>query len=298
MKRNVFFSFLTVCMLALLGSCTKEYSIESGIVTLDAVGSLKDSIGDCMPATVTGTFYNGVTPGGDTAYVEVKVDVDSVGSYTITTDLQNGFMFADSGFFSTTGINIVRLKPIGTPILQKPTFFTVNFDTSICSFTVNVNDSTGTGLGGGGGTGGGNNSDSLGNWEFSTASGYFHGIVDTAVTGDTLGLTYLAIRGVTAGDSTLLVTVIFPGNTIVTGTYTTQGVLFSNAVFGFSDENDATIYFAVNDAGSASLMTINITSYNSTTRIVTGTFSGLANDMDGNAVVDISNGNFTATVLP
>src|SRR5207244_1654724 len=101
-----------------------------------------------------GTFYNGVTPGSDTAFVEIQVNVDSIGSYRIYTDLQDGFMFADSGFFSTSGINTIRLKPIGTPILNITTNFTVRFDTTACNFTVNVHDSTGTGLGGNPGGGG------------------------------------------------------------------------------------------------------------------------------------------------
>ncbi len=68
-------------------SCQKELSIEIHI----AKGTLKDSSGICFPNTVHGTFYNGITPGADTAYVEVKVNVRTTGSYAVFTDLQNGF---------------------------------------------------------------------------------------------------------------------------------------------------------------------------------------------------------------
>src|SRR3954463_15461616 len=156
--KNIFGGIIAIGFFFLFFSCQKEYSLEQETSVGVAKGSLKDSLGNCLPDSLHGTFYNGVTPGGDTAFVDIQVNVDSVGNYRIYTDLQNGFMFADSGFFNTTGITTVRLKPIGTPILNISTNFTVTFDTTACGFTVNVQDSTGTGLGGGGNSGGGTDS--------------------------------------------------------------------------------------------------------------------------------------------
>src|SRR5690242_9024782 len=121
MKKIFSFLFAICCVVTLFFSCQKDFSVEVGN-TLVGAGSLWDSVGNCLPDTVIGTFYNGVTPGSDTAYVEIQVNVTQTGSYNITTTLplQNGFEFADSGFFSNTGINIIRLKPIGTPILNTP----------------------------------------------------------------------------------------------------------------------------------------------------------------------------------
>src|SRR6516225_10773844 len=109
------FSYLCVaCLVLVLFSCQKEYSVDtySGV---NAQGSLWDSTGACLPETVHGTFYDGITPGADTAYVEVQVNVSQAGTYSITSDLQNGFQFFDSGFFSNTGLNVIHLKPIGIP---------------------------------------------------------------------------------------------------------------------------------------------------------------------------------------
>ena len=75
-------------------SCQKEFSRENHI----AKGTLKDVSGTCFPSTVHGKFYNGVTPDGNTTYVEVKVNVTKTGSYSIFTDIQNGLRFADSVF--------------------------------------------------------------------------------------------------------------------------------------------------------------------------------------------------------
>src|SRR6266498_381801 len=97
--------------------CAKEYSFENHI----AKGTLKDTSGICFVQIIHGTFYNGITPGSDTTYVEVKVNVTTTGSYSIFTDMQNGFRFSDSGVFKTAGINIIKLKPVGTPVTHMPT---------------------------------------------------------------------------------------------------------------------------------------------------------------------------------
>src|SRR6476620_992204 len=118
--KNILCGIIVTSCFFLFLSCQKEYSYEQKATIGEAKGSLKDSLGNCLPNSVHGTFYNGVNPGSDTAFVEIQVNVDSAGNYRIYTDLQNGFMFADSGFFNTTGIATVRLKPIGTPILNIP----------------------------------------------------------------------------------------------------------------------------------------------------------------------------------
>jgi len=148
MKRNTLVIAALLCGIFFCYSCNKELSLENSVSVFTAEGSLWDSSDNCLPDSVFGTFYTGIQPGADTAYVEIQVNVSVPGSYHISTDLQNGFMFSDSGFFAATGINKVQLKPIGTPILEKPTVFTVSFDSTVCNFAVHVEDSTGKGLGG------------------------------------------------------------------------------------------------------------------------------------------------------
>src|SRR5947207_2228860 len=99
--KNIIGGIIAIGCFFLLFSCQKEYSFEKEATVVGAKGSLKDSLGNCLPDSVHGTFYNGVTPGGDTAFVEIQVNVDSTGSYNISTDLQNGFMFKDSNYFVT-----------------------------------------------------------------------------------------------------------------------------------------------------------------------------------------------------
>jgi hypothetical protein len=298
MKRNTLFVLSLLCIVFFVYSCSKELSLENSISTTVAEGSLWDTAGSCLPDSVYGTYYTGVQPGADTAYIEIQVDVAVAGAYNISTDLQNGFMFSDSGFFAATGINTIQLKPIGTPILIQPTVFTVSFDSTTCFLAVNVLDSTGLGLGGtdtipipGDST---NLSDTA--WQFSVGAGYYHGQIDYAFVTDTLGLKFLTILGtdVPTGD-TVFSTGIFFTDTVGTGTFTTDLQATVSLTTIDQSSNYITIYEA--NAGTASLgiTTITITSYDAATGIITGSFSGTAKDVDGNAVT-ISNGSFKAKI--
>ena len=270
-------------------------SIENGNTkNIQSTGTLKDSAGNCYPDSVVGTFYNGVTPGPDTAYVLLQVNVKSTGSYSITTDMQNGFSFSDSGYFSTIGINTIKLKPEGRPILPIVTDFTVSYDTSVCMFSINVKDSTGTGIGGGGaGSGGDTTGIAVNSWAFESNSHIYSGPVTTAVFDTTIG-NLLSITGNIASgiDSLILINVTFPTTTIDTGTYITSST-GNNFLFATSMGN--TIFTADASTG-ASELEIHILNYDSGQKIVTGTFFGTANDNSGNPV-NITKGVFKAKHL-
>ena len=279
-------------------SCQKELSEENGNTNTPATGSLKDSTGACYTSTVSGTFYNGVTPGPDTCYVSVQVNVTAAGTYNISTDLQNGFKFADSGFFNTTGMQTILLKPIGTPILNIRTNFTYTFDTSACGFTIDVKDSTGTGLGGdgGGGGGGGIDPDSVANnsWKFtdSTGSATYTGIMPAGLTTfSTLVGNILFISGTSNdSDSVLVITLSLPNPVIETGTYST-GLLNS---FSFSSVSlGQTLYKA--DGTTTEVMNVELTGYDDATKVLKGKFSGQALDSLGNTV-NVRHGAFNTVV--
>ena len=299
---------LATCLCIAL-SCQKEY--QPGEVPL-AHGSLHDGSGNCLQQTITGTYYNGVKPGKDTAYVTLLVNVTVTGGYVIKTSTENGYYFADSGYFTNTGINTIKLKPYGVPASIKDDVFSVSFDTTMCHFTITVKDSTGTGLGGGS-----NNPTANGTWEFATDSGgYFHGNIlyadlkpdsvywNTIVPPSVTGGTVLRIQGPTpVGDTSYFIYVLFPGNVIIPGTYQTQFTgtdILGKALFAFAVFNaDNSIYDALPDR-SEPQTNVNITvNYDAATKIVSGTFSGTANDqaywMDDKKI-GIVNGKFSATL--
>lgn len=303
---KLFFHLVVICCVSFLFSCNKEFSVETGALT-QAQGSLWDSTGNCLPETVHGTFYNGVIAGSDTAYVAVEVNVTQTGSYNITSDMQNGFQFFDSGFFSQTGINTIHLKSQGAAILPTPTTFTISFDSTTCNFTVNVQDSTGTGLGDS--TGGDPDSTfGSGNWQFATdIGGSFQGTVVYVVSApDTIfqsGGTLFTMAGLTAsGDTAISIGIVFPGSVPEPGTYHTTIVgseTHPTAVFGFTfaSSGDA-IYDALYGQDAPSDVTVTVSSYDPSTKTVTGTFSGPASNETTTETTDtigIVNGTFTAT---
>jgi hypothetical protein len=103
-----------------------------------AQGSLQSVDGNCLPGTVHGTWYAGVSAGGDTNYVEIGVNVSRTGSYRISSNAQNGVVFSDSGRFTSTGLQTVRLKATGTFTVVGTAGFSITFDSSVCGFEVNV----------------------------------------------------------------------------------------------------------------------------------------------------------------
>lgn len=304
---KTFFYLIFACCITTFFSCEKELSEEHD-TAIQSEGSLWDSTGSCLPYTVYGTVYGGITPGSDTAYVEIQVDVTSTGSYKIESDLQDGFQYSDSGFFSNTGLNIVHLKPIGTPIIPGTFTFNINYDSTYCSFTINVQDSTGTGLGGHDTTG---TSDLDGSWQFTTGDGTFSGSFDTAfIETDTTiwgtGGKMLTLQGFKSPslDTVIELHLYLPTDTIQVGAYNTTDLPPNNSAFFALVDYDLNtgigtpIYQALPNDTAATIITFNITSYDSITHIVSGTFLGTAGDVNDDPIVNVVNGSFTATVSP
>ncbi len=288
----VLFFGLLACICLVFSTCQKELSIETN-VSLAAQGTLRDTTtGECMPDSVVGTYYDGVEPGRDTAFVLVNVTVTNAGTYNIYTNTVNGYYFSDSGFFTTPGINTIKLKPVGTPIIPGTNTFNVTFDTSICSFTVNVEDSTGKGIGV---IPNPNFSDTA--WKFTSATGSFKGPIDSAFTNDTtisgIPLHIMTLLGTTlaTGDTLVQISVGFTGGVITTGSFNTT----ATALFRFTDQVTGTVIYAADPTTGTVNTVINITSYDAATNIVTGTYSGTAQDSSGNPAT-ISGGTFKAKV--
>ncbi|MFT4154641.1 hypothetical protein [Parafilimonas sp.] len=292
MNKNFIYLLVVTCFL-LFFSCQKEYSYEEGSV-LAAEGSLLDSSGDCLPSTIYGTYYNGITPGSDTAYVEIEVNVTQTGSYNIQSDTLNGLSFSDSGYFSSTGINIVQLKPNGTPIIYTTSTYSYSFDSTTCSFSLTVQDSTGTGLGSDSTSADSTVSVGDDSWQFVANGQTFSGSIELAQSVAATSGNQLVIAGVMESggtDTAFGLTVQFTGTTVDTGSYVTSD---TGTIFSFTDATAGNIIYAANTTADP-VITIKLLSYDSSTNIVTGTFSGNAYDVDGNTV-PITDGQFSATL--
>jgi len=125
--------FVSVFFLA----CQKETSFEKG-TTKASVGSLSvDASGNCLGAAVSGT-YNKDTAIKASNYVDVSVKVDTIGTYTISSDTVNGYYFKATGSFTATGTQTVRLIGGGKPLTTGTNIFTVTYNGTVCEFTVIV----------------------------------------------------------------------------------------------------------------------------------------------------------------
>jgi len=283
MNRNLIYSLVFLLLSVSFFSCSKEYSSETGAFTT-AKGTLHDNSGNCYPSTVIGNYYTGVTL-NDSNYLELQVNVTTAGNYNIVTDTVNGFFFKDAGIFSSTGVKTIQLKSSGKPVFNQNTDFLVIFDSTICTFTVSVEDSTGS-------SGGGSTTGSA--WQFTEGTKSFQGSIDTAFTFDTTvqgqSFKILQIQGSTAGDSVLLLGFTVLGGVITPGAYTTN----TFALFRFlGSYNDNDTLYSANPLIPTVNTTITVTSYNATTRIIQGTFLGTAKDKNKNNVT-ISSGKFEA----
>lgn len=142
MKTLVKISSLLILTSVLFMACQKEVSYEQGNSTA-SIGSLSvDASGNCLGAVVSGIYYK------DTAikasnYIDVSVQVDTAGTYVISSDTVNGYYFKATGTFTTTGAQTVRLIGGGQPLATGTNIFRVTYDGTVCDFTVTVIAGTG-----------------------------------------------------------------------------------------------------------------------------------------------------------
>jgi hypothetical protein len=122
-------------LIAIVLSCQKEKSFERGSGKLSNGSLQSGTTGDCLGNIVTGT-YKKDTALNSANYVDVKVDVITAGTYSISTDTINGFYFSAFGTFGATGVNTVRLQGSGTPAAGGTNIFTVTYDSTQCTFSV------------------------------------------------------------------------------------------------------------------------------------------------------------------
>ncbi|OQP62158.1 hypothetical protein [Niastella populi] len=142
-------TFLHLIVLPLLLAnvgCQKEISAENGLlpggggggpVDSSAVFSLVPSGANCSDAVVDGSYVAGQAVGMDEELI-VTVNVTKTGEWNYSTSLANGFAFAGFGSFTQTGIHLISLMAVGTPVSAGITRFNLNIDGATCFIRVQV----------------------------------------------------------------------------------------------------------------------------------------------------------------
>ncbi|OSZ79958.1 hypothetical protein CAP36_01450 [Chitinophagaceae bacterium IBVUCB2] len=91
---------------------------------------------NCASAVISGTYIKDAAVTSSN-YVDVTVNVTTIGTYTITAT-GGGLTFARTAAFTTTGNQTVRLNASGTPPTAGANTITFAAPFAACSFTVNV----------------------------------------------------------------------------------------------------------------------------------------------------------------
>jgi hypothetical protein len=102
-----------------------------------AVFTLQGSGSNCLDANIQGIYMKN-TPVTINNKVVLKVNVTTIGTYSISTSTINGITFSGTGTFATTGVQTVTVNASGTPVNMGNTVVTVAAGTSSCTFTLLV----------------------------------------------------------------------------------------------------------------------------------------------------------------
>jgi len=116
-------------------SCTFSITATGGTGT--AVFALNGTPGNCAGATVNGTYTAGVALAA-TNTITLNVTVVTPGTYSITTNTQNGISFSATGSFVAPGAQTVNLVGTGTPTAAGGTNFSATGSANSCTFAVNT----------------------------------------------------------------------------------------------------------------------------------------------------------------
>jgi hypothetical protein len=267
----------TICLFSVpvIGSASATYTLPGSPTA-------------CSNAIAEGIYTAGAALSA-TNKVNLQVNVVIPGSYSINTGSSNGMTFSGSGNFTTTGLQTVVLQGSGRAPAAGVYTIPVTAGSTNCSFNITV-------TGSGGGTTNPNISDTA--WSFTQGANSFKGpffdVFDTTQLGLGYGVVFIGYTPATA-DTLLQIGVLFSGGTIQPGTYNTNTI---SSAFYFNDIADTA---NVNDIYTADASTppanmqITISSYDQTTGIITGTFTGTAlNTL--NAPVPITLGRFRGKV--
>ncbi len=240
-----------------------------------AVYTLSGDPGICTPATINGTYTAGTVLNSSNNVV-VEVNVTTAGTYTLTTDLVNGIKFTASGLFTATGLQNVTLQPTvgSTPLTAGTSTLTPSIGTSMCTFDIIVAAPV----------------DRI--YSFKVGTTTYTGPCDGLLTDLGGGSEQLDINGTGADGFTL--SLINTAGAVSAGNYSGTSLTGKYASFNFQQ---GLTFILIGDPNIPVPFNTNlsavITSINTSTRVVQGTFSGTVRDISL-SLVTITNGTFKA----
>ncbi|MDO5970480.1 fibrinogen-like YCDxxxxGGGW domain-containing protein [Flavivirga aquimarina] len=94
---------------------------------------------NCGAISANGIYFTGASLTASNT-ISIEVVVNTLDTYTISTNTVNGYSFSASGAFPTIGLNTITLSGTGTPIATQTDTFTIDFVGTgfTCNVDVNV----------------------------------------------------------------------------------------------------------------------------------------------------------------
>ncbi len=232
---------------------------------------------DCTSAVVNGTYQAGTALGAGNT-VDITVNVTTAGPYNISTTATNGMIFSASGTFSGTGPTNIQLTGSGTPT-NSGSFNIPMSGTTPCSFSITCTAAPTIA------------------WKFTEGTTTYQGVFDDGnlqtVSVPPVTLTTYAFSGsnVSGLDFTLILADLAGG--INNGETYSASTTTSNSATLMVLDGFTTLYEA-NASISGLTFKATVTSHNTATKTITGTFSGTVKDGSG-VTKTVSGGTFTGT---
>jgi len=243
---------------------------------LDVAGPATFTV-DCTSAVANGTYEEGVALTAAHT-VDIDVNVTTLGAYSITTTAVNGMTFSGSGNFAAAGSQTITLTGSGTPTADGAFDIAIPGSAS-CTFEVTVDS--------------GAPAADL-KWKFTQGGVTYEGPTGAAITLPLAGMESTAIMGeTTAGDISFSLSLTRNG-TMQAGTFSTGAMPPANwaTLIMMNNTTGDPVFTGIYGSGT---LTVNLTTYNETTKIAEGTFSGTVKNA-ANAIVTITNGTFKAEI--
>lgn len=265
--------------------CTIDVPVLPSSAAGPAVFTLQSSGTSCLNYAVNGSYVKSVALTSANK-VSIEVNVSTIGTYSISTAATNGMSFTATGAFAATGVQTVVLTGSGMPVNSGAIAVPVTAGSSNCSFTVNVAATatppppTSTYF-----------------WKFTSGGVLYQGSVDsinaemgTETYNGTTIATFAFYGESVTGDTTMSLILGdlsggFTANENYVSTATTTNSLF------FSMEDGSGVYDA-DPVTTGSNLSVKVTSHNTVSKIIEGTFSGTVKDSSTGTSKTITNGQF------
>ncbi|MBI5371315.1 MAG: hypothetical protein HZA79_04725 [Sphingobacteriales bacterium] len=225
---------------------------------------------DCASAVVNGNYQAGTALTASNT-VDISVNVLTAGPYTISTTATNGMTFSASGVFAAPGSTNIQLAGSGTPAAGG-TFNIPVPGTAACTFPVTCTAAPSV------------------DWKFTAGTTTYQGPVsDVLLTTVLPPFLNLAYTGLDASMNEIGFNLVDVSGTINNNeTYSTVISQNNVCVFTFIFNGGADDY----STDATRNLTFKVTNHNTSTKTITGTFSGQVKN-SANATVNITNGTFT-----